>query len=478
MSTRIDGRDGWIEVTREGLHLLAKGDASLAERVEAALGSAGGDDLVDVVTDELTSGGVRRTPDFALVDETSGRVLVRGTASVTVTGAEGTRTVLAPARGPWTDEDLEGGSDEVVLATGEPEPVAAAPDVEEPAAEEPVDDAPVADEPAAEQPASDAPAPEAPEQAAAPEAPGWAIPSVFSAEATSAQEPSQQEPVEEGRVVETPAPEAQDLVEPELQSTAPTDDAPAAATAPGAPAEDEEELPSFDFLFGNTQHHRSSLLAAMEEDESKQAPIDSGPVAAAGGYQPSDNPANATLAPPSEEDELDGPAEPAGPTVGDCRVACPRCRGALPSPPTTVTPRVTASATRPRRSREQAPGTRPRPRRRPPMSRSRATGARTSPRTRSRQPPLPSRPRPGLPSRRRRAVSWPPATPRRVVSPGVVGRSSSTATWWGRGCPRQPPSRRVRRCTAARVPPPSTAARPQQQLRRPPGAPPRRPPTG
>ena len=126
MSTRIDGRDGWIEVTREGLHLLAKGDASLAERVEAALGSAGGDDLVDVVTDELTSGGVRRTPDFALVDETSGRVLVRGTASVTVTGAEGTRTVLAPARGPWTDEDLEGGSDEVVLATGEPEPVAAA----------------------------------------------------------------------------------------------------------------------------------------------------------------------------------------------------------------------------------------------------------------------------------------------------------------------------------------------------------------
>ena len=38
MSTRIDGRDGWIEVTREGLHLLAKGDASLAERVEAALG--------------------------------------------------------------------------------------------------------------------------------------------------------------------------------------------------------------------------------------------------------------------------------------------------------------------------------------------------------------------------------------------------------------------------------------------------------
>ena len=30
MSTRIDGRDGWIEVTRDGLHLLAKGDASLA----------------------------------------------------------------------------------------------------------------------------------------------------------------------------------------------------------------------------------------------------------------------------------------------------------------------------------------------------------------------------------------------------------------------------------------------------------------
>ena len=102
METRIEGRDGWIEVTPPGVQVLAKGDAALRARLETALAEAGEDDPADVVTDELTIGGVRRTPDFVLLDGAAGRVLVRGAAVAQLSAADGsTRDVLAPARGPW-----------------------------------------------------------------------------------------------------------------------------------------------------------------------------------------------------------------------------------------------------------------------------------------------------------------------------------------------------------------------------------------
>lgn len=439
MQSRIEGRDGWIEVTRDGVAVLAKGDDALAERIGAALDAADGDELADVVTDELSSGGVRRTPDFAVVDHASGRVLVRGTASVQVVTADGsTREFLAPARGPWADEDavLDG---EVVLVTGEPEPAPTPADVAEPESEpesgaaepevaeatgateetpadpmspqvahpeatdaeptpsepaeaealapqeepapEPVAEPPVAGEPAAEEPTVE-PAPQetAVEEPVAEEPPsaqptGWAVPSVFggapaaSGAATSRPQlsvvpdtapgpdssgqpardpaptaPTDQQPVEAGEVVETPAPQAQELSEPEA---APAEPAPVAAPtapsgtpageAPGAPApaaargDDEEELPSFDFLFGNTHSHRSSLLAGLEEEEEAQESIDSGPVAAAGGFQAQDNPANATLAPPTEEDEAPAPARPQGPTVGALPGGLPPMPGSAPA---------------------------------------------------------------------------------------------------------------------------------------------------
>lgn len=134
MQTTTAGGAGWVELTRAGVHILAKGDEQLRDRLTAALDAAGGDPLPDVVTDELTTGGVRRAPDFAIVDEGDRRVLVRGTARATLTGPDGTtREVLAPKRAPWTDEDIEDGTRAVLLATGEPEPVV------EPTPDEPVE---------------------------------------------------------------------------------------------------------------------------------------------------------------------------------------------------------------------------------------------------------------------------------------------------------------------------------------------------
>lgn len=234
MRTRIDGQDGWIEVIRDGIAILAKGDADLRARLETALDSAEGDDPADVVTDELTTGGVRRTPDFAILDEVGARVLVRGAARVRLTAADGTtREVLAPARGPWSDEDLGTDSEEVVLTVGEP------------------------------------------------------------------------------AVVEAPSGDP--------ESTEPE------------PAEDAE-LPSFDFLFGDTDHHRGSSLAEAEAGRVlPEDSIDAGPVAAAGGHHVREDSMNVTLAPPMEDDESSGEAavpaqsaDPVLPVVGPAQMAAAR----------------------------------------------------------------------------------------------------------------------------------------------------------
>ncbi|NYF98251.1 FHA domain-containing protein [Janibacter cremeus] len=134
MEFRTDGHDGWVELTRAGVHVLAKGEDHLRERLASALAAAGGDTPADVLTDVLTDGGVRQTPDFAIVDEAERRVLVRGAARVLLTGTDGTtREVVAPARAPWIDEDIDTGTITAVLSTGEPEPVVAEPPVAEPA---------------------------------------------------------------------------------------------------------------------------------------------------------------------------------------------------------------------------------------------------------------------------------------------------------------------------------------------------------
>ena len=77
-----------------------------------------------------------------------------------------------------------------------------------------------------------------------------------------------------------------------------------AASSEGEP--DADELPEYDVLFAGADQARGA--EGYLPDEASEAPVDSGPVAAAGGYQVPEDPTNATLAPPSEEeqDELAG----------------------------------------------------------------------------------------------------------------------------------------------------------------------------
>lgn len=295
MESTTEPAEGWVELTHEAITLVMKGDETLRARVAAALAEAPDDDPVDVVLDELSSSGIRRTPAFALVDAGSGRALVRGTGVVRLTGAEaGPSEIVAPARGPWADEDLPEGVSAVVVGTTE---------VVEP-------------EPAA---------PEAP---AAPAGGGWAMPSVFGSRPALSVVPPAAAPAPANVPEPEPAPEPEPVAEPEPVQPAepdaevqpvetpadvpapepvepPAEDAPAAGTPDD---EGEDELPSFDFLFGNTSHHRSSLSAEGPEDA-----IDAGPVAAAGGFQAPEPAANATLAPPSDDEPMADRPAPAHP---------------------------------------------------------------------------------------------------------------------------------------------------------------------
>ena len=174
MEIRIEAGAGWIEVTRGGLSVLAKGDDALRDRLTSALEAAPEDDPVDVVTDELTTGGVRRAPDFAIADEGSRRLLVRGSARAHLAG-EAEREVAAPSRGPWSEEDIEDGITSVTLTGGEPEAPAEQPEPEAPAEEqEPAAAVPVAaaaPAAAAEPAAEDRHVPEEEPEAAYPEHP-------------------------------------------------------------------------------------------------------------------------------------------------------------------------------------------------------------------------------------------------------------------------------------------------------------------
>lgn len=190
METRIEAGAGWIEVTRGGLSVLAKGDDALRDRLISALEAAPEDDPVDVVTDELTAGGVRRAPDFAIADEGSRRLLVRGSARAHLAGAA-EREVSAPTRGPWGEEDIEDGVASVTLVSGGPEPSV---DQDEPGA---------VSESSVEEPEADAAVPAA---AAAPVAAAAAAPE--GEQAPEAQSAAAAEPAAEDRHAPEEEPEA------------------------------------------------------------------------------------------------------------------------------------------------------------------------------------------------------------------------------------------------------------------------------
>lgn len=323
---------GWTTLRRDELSLLVRGDGATADRVAAALDERRGDDVVDIVLDVLTADGFRATPDFALATP-DGRVVVRGVGEVrqTAEGGDPVDPVVATPRMPWLDEDVAEGVSTVTLAVvGAPEATQAPQSHEGDLVDEAAEQTPSEDEPAT--PQSEEPQPAAP----AARSGGWVLPSVFAAAAApgGSQPPAPSgagaeppAPAEGGRPALSVVPDADDAAPGEPAPEQPIEAQPAVTPIPDAPAGEpvsagpqgpggpqgegeDEDLPSFDFLFGNTSHHRSSLIAEAEQQEA--AGIDSGPVAAAGGFQAPEDAANATLAPPAEDEpEAAGPAQQA-----------------------------------------------------------------------------------------------------------------------------------------------------------------------
>jgi hypothetical protein len=314
---------GWSTVSVGGIHVLVRAGGALVARVRAAADSGDLDDVLDA----LSADGVRATPDFVAVLEGSPlRVVARGSAYAVGSGPEGTSELRATGRGPWADEDADPGVTAVVLHTGS-KTAAEAPAVAQAAAAPTSVEAPPAPA-AAEAPAAPAtPAPPAapaptPAAAAAPPAPspagpeattppqaespssgggGWKLPSVFGRTRDQA----------------TPAEPAATAAEVQPQ---PVDD-------PG----EVEDLPSYDHLFGATQHDRPSYIEKHDTQGISEPPIGHAPIESAGGFDPRDAvdqqepPAHPehTLAPPSDTARPGSPAGQPSPPVPGAPPAAP-----------------------------------------------------------------------------------------------------------------------------------------------------------
>jgi len=280
-TTGVDVQEqrGWSSISSAGLHVLVRWDAAAPELSRLRAAAASGD--LDDVLDVLARSGVRTAPAFVAVQHGAPvRVVARGSAYAVVSGPTGEVTVRAAGRGPWTDEDAPGGAERVALLTGEPEP-------------EPEPVAPIVEVPA-ESPAEGQPA-----------ASGWRLPSRLG----------------RGR-----------------PSDSPPEPAPTARVA-----DEVEELPSYDHLFGATQHGRPDpalpqYIEPHDTDSISEPGIGQAPVAAAGGFTPPTAGSDQTLPPPPDT-ERGRPATPAAPTAAAApHVAAPPAQVPPVSAPTVPPP--------------------------------------------------------------------------------------------------------------------------------------------
>ncbi|KRF28848.1 FHA domain-containing protein [Phycicoccus sp. Soil802] len=275
---------GWSTVSVGHIHVLVRAGGALVERVRLAAHDGDLDDVLDA----LSADGVRATPDFVAVLAGSPlRVVTRGSGYAVASGPAGATELRATGRGPWVDQDAAADVTAVTLHAGAARPQPATP---------------VADTrlPPASEPGSDG-------------GTGWKLPSVFA----------------RGRAEE---PEPQ----PASDSGAPATDAAAADEPVTPPAAEVEDLPSYDHLFGATQHDRPSYLEQHDTQGISEPPIGHAPIEAAGGFDPRDSlaeqapPAHPehTLAPP--RDTIQPGARPAPPAGSPSADPAP-----LPPPPKT-----------------------------------------------------------------------------------------------------------------------------------------------
>lgn len=273
---------GWSTLSVGRIHVLVRAGGALVERVRAAAG----DGDLDEVLDALSADGVRATPDFVAVLEGSPlRVVTRGSAYAVGSAPDGPSELRATGRGPWADQDAEPEVTALVLCTGSQ--AVAAPSAQTPPA---VPEAPEAPEATTPPPA---------EPTASGGGAGWRLPSVF------------------GRTRDQGVPEAQpSQPAPTVQPTQPAQPAQPAATVAevgdevgdGGDGGEVEELPSYDHLFGATQHDRPAYIEKHDTQGILEPPIGHAPIESAGGFDPRDaveqQPAQRhpdhTLAPPAD----------------------------------------------------------------------------------------------------------------------------------------------------------------------------------
>lgn len=235
-------QQGWTAIAAAGVHLLVHWDADAPSL--ALLRAAASTGELDDVLDVLARGGMRQAPDFAAVREASpARVVTRGTAYAVASGPQGAVEIRATGRGPWADEDAPADATSIALHTGRPVPGVP------------------------EQPPS--PATALDDHAPAPS--GWRLPSRLAGDRSAPATPP------------TAAPPT---------AASPT----AAVPAVDEPAE-PEDLPSYDHLFGATQHGRPSpgeqqlvpgdapaqYLESHDTDSISEPGIGHAPIEAAGG---------------------------------------------------------------------------------------------------------------------------------------------------------------------------------------------------
>ncbi|TQJ48845.1 FHA domain-containing protein [Phycicoccus sp. SLBN-51] len=293
---------GWSSITAAGLHVLVRWDAAAPQLPDLRRAASSGD--LDEVLDVLAGAGVRSAPDFVAVQEgTPARVVVRGSAYAAVSAPTGEVTVRATGRGPWADEDAPEDTTGIDLRTGEPEPEPA-PVVPAPAATPaPAQPTPAQPTPAQPTPAQPTPAQPVPAQPtpAQPAPSGWRLPSRLG----------------RGRSA---------------------DPEPAAPTGHGSDAEEVEELPSYDHLFGATQHGRPDpaeprYIEPHDTDSIAEPGIGQAPVAAAGGFTEPTSRSDQTLPPPTDTAQVRPTAPSQAPAFDP-----PRQQPAPPAAPTAVPP--------------------------------------------------------------------------------------------------------------------------------------------
>ena len=267
MTPRVELPDlpGWSALSRGDLHVVVRAGGAVVDRITAA--AQDGD--VDEVLDALAQDGLRRAPDFVVVLATEPvRVVARGTAYAVLTTPTGQLEVRAPARGPWADEDGPADVGTVELRTGDEGPDA----LDVPSSPTPVEVA-----------AADATTPPPADPDRADGGGGWRRPALF------------------GRLADA-APTTPPAPAPPTTEPATTEPATTEPTTAGTPVvEEPDELPSYDHLFGATQHDRPAYIEQHDTGTIEEPPLGHSPIEAIGGYDPTTGAgtADGTLAPPA-----------------------------------------------------------------------------------------------------------------------------------------------------------------------------------